>query len=270
MNVNGILLYTRAYNAASTAGAPAVIAIQIGKNFKGTSLNLYKSTGKATAGTLDFSQRSSSASTGAMFKEYNEATGILLIDAGYNPLSTTTASEFEMSDLTRVTSAYLTVNASKSPALVGVPQVQPRIATIKDVKAATTGGGAFTSGAWRTRTLNTLSDNSGIVTSLSANQFTLPAGTYYISAEAKAGSVNNHKLKIANITDTTDAIVGMSCQDTAGGSEIGSATLVGIVTITASKVFELQHRCQTTGNFGAANSFSVDEVYAQVVIEKIK
>ena len=49
-------------------------------------------------------------------------------------------------------------------------------AIIADQKSSTTQGGGFTSGAWRTRDLNTeIADADGIV-SISSNQFTLGAG----------------------------------------------------------------------------------------------
>ena len=59
----------------------------------------------------------------------------------------------------------------------------PRIAYLKDVKAANTAGGTFTSGAFQTRTLNTVEGDASIV-SLAANQFTLQAGTYHIEGVA--------------------------------------------------------------------------------------
>jgi len=83
MNANGIQIFTRAYNAASTAGNPAAIAIQIGKGLKGKSLDLYKSAGKVTAGSLDYVVfGTDSASRGVRFREYEETTGILILDAG--------------------------------------------------------------------------------------------------------------------------------------------------------------------------------------------
>ena len=62
---------------------------------------------------------------------------------------------------------------------------------LQDQKTSGTEGGNFTSGAWNTRTLNTeVTDTIG--STLSSNQFTLPAGTYYIEASAPAYSVGRH------------------------------------------------------------------------------
>lgn len=119
MNTNGIQIFTRAYNAASTAAQPAVIAIQIGKGMKGYQLNLYKSAGKVTGGSIDASQVSSTIHLGIYIKNYDELTGILYLDAGYSTTTTTTATLI-FEDISQTTNGYLTINASKNPALTGI------------------------------------------------------------------------------------------------------------------------------------------------------
>lgn len=143
-------------------------------------------------------------------------------------------------------------------------------ALLRDEKTSGTAGGTFNSGAWRTRDLNTeVFDPAGIV-SLSSNQFTLAAGTYFIEAYACAYAVDRNKLKLANITDATDVFFGNSNFLSSVGNYYTPAFVAGRVTITGTKVFELQHRCETTGvtnGFGVATSLAV-EVYAQVEIWK--
>lgn len=119
MNTNGMLIYTRAYNAASTAALPAAFAVQIGKGLKGKSLDLYKSAGKVTAGGLD-SIVSGASENGAVYKDYNEITGILLIDSGVRVNTANTVHSLTFSDVSSQTSGYLVVNASKNPALTGL------------------------------------------------------------------------------------------------------------------------------------------------------
>lgn len=278
MNTNGIQLFSRAYNAASTAGNPVAIAIQIGKGFKGTALQAYSAVSKS--GGLDFNGSNKFINSGATNEagtsvSYDATTGILALDAGLRYSSGNIAGyvTYDSPSNTAAANAYIVINASKSPALVGVPQVQPRIAYIKDVKANTTQGGTFTSGAWQTRTLNTLTDDTGIVTSLASNQFTLPAGTYGIDASAPGYIVNGHMIKLRNITDSTDSILGSASYAWASGGSSTPSTLSGTVTITSAKTFELQHRCMTTkasDGFGNAMSFGVDEIFAVVKITKIK
>lgn len=267
MNQNGIQIFTRAYNAASTAGNPAAIAIQIGKGLKGKSLDLYKSTGKSIAGSLDYWQPATNTAYGTFIREYNESTGILLVDLGFNDSASYTVRPLYFSDYSTQTNGYLTINASKALPLLAVPV--PQVAYLKDVKPSGTGGGTFTAGSWQTRTLNTVEGDSSIV-SLNANQFTLGPGKYEIEATAPAYNVNFHKAKIRNITDSTDSIIGMSQYVANGAADTGESFISGVINITSSKTFELQHRCSTTATdgFGRAVTFGDNEVYTQLKIVK--
>jgi len=120
MNANGMLIYPRAYNAASTAAAPTAIAIQIGKGLKGVSQNLYKSSGKVTAGNLDYVVIGATTDVGAKIYAYNELTGVLIVDAGTASQASITSHTFTFSDDTAQASGYLVVNASRNPALTGL------------------------------------------------------------------------------------------------------------------------------------------------------
>lgn len=147
----------------------------------------------------------------------------------------------------------------------------PKVATLKDVKTSGTQGGTFTSGSYQTRTLNTEDDPFNIV-SLTSNQFTLQAGTYFIEANAVSGVVDGNKTKIRNITDSTDAIIGSNQYQTSSAGVATNSFVYGFISISSAKTFELQHRCQTTkatDGFGAALSFGDSEVYATVKITKI-
>jgi microcystin-dependent protein len=274
MNANGMRIFARAYNAASTSGNPSAIAIQIGKGLKGKSLDLYKSAGKTTAGSLDLTVTGGDAfQRGLMSKDYNESTGILVLDAGEARSTAVTSYNFQFSDVSQQNNGYLVINASKSPALTGVPLVQPRIATLSDVKANGTAGGTATAGSYQTRALNTLSDPSGIVTSLASNQFTLPAGEYYIEASAPSFNCEMHKTRIQNITDSTTSILGAHGYSRVTTNASTASSLKGYITISSSKTFELQHRVgttQATTGFGLAASFGDSEVYSIVKITKVK
>lgn len=112
MKTNGILTYTRAYNADSTCGNPARVEVKIAK--AGTSLptlskELYKSAGKVTAGSLDVFGVGTSES-GARVNAYDSKTGVLILDLGYRD-SANTAAVVVFSDNTFVTSGYLVINA---------------------------------------------------------------------------------------------------------------------------------------------------------------
>jgi hypothetical protein len=275
MNTNGIQIFTRSRDVASTSDLPATVMIQIGKGLKGYTIDGYFGAAKATPVSLDFSVLNTSTIQGLQYS-YNESTGVLDLDAGFNPITNTTRYFQDMSNDAPRTSAYLVINASKSPALVGVPQVQPRIATIKDVKASGTAGGSFTAGSYLTRTLNTLDDPTGFVTSLTSNQFTLPGGRYYIEAKAPAYFVTQHKAKIVKDPAGTpsDTLIGSSEYSEATGSgQVTYSFIEGEVIIDSASTFEIQHKCSTTNStsgFGTPSSYGVDEVYTQVKILKVK
>lgn len=142
-------------------------------------------------------------------------------------------------------------------------------ALLRDEKSAGTQSGTFTQAAWRTRTLNTEKfDPDGIV-SLASNQFTLAAGTYLIRGRGAAFGVDRHQLKIRNITDSTDDIIGSSQYASAADGVNNDSVVVGRITIAGSKTFELQHICATTRSnqgFGVEANAGVTEVYAEVEI----
>lgn len=141
---------------------------------------------------------------------------------------------------------------------------------VRDEKISGSHGGTFTSGAWQTRVLNTVVTNEITGASLASNQITLPAGTFYIEADAPALNVGGHKSRLFNITDTADVIIGTS--EFTNVSTTPRSKVRGRFVLAASKVLELQHRSQTTqttNGFGSASSFGVVEVYAEVRIWKV-
>jgi hypothetical protein len=274
MNVNGIRIFSKPWNAASTAAQPAAIAIQIGRGLKGRNLDIYKSVAKVISGSLDFVS-AGALTFGLTHQNYNELTGVLLLDAGQSPTGADTTRFFTFSDVSTQSDGYIVINASKSPALTGVPLLQPRIATIKDVKASGTGGATTTAGVYFARNLNTLEDTTGIITSLASNQFVLPSGQYYIEAVCPSFYIGTHKSKLRNVTDGTDAILGSSERaenSTAGGTQT-SSFVFGTVTLSTAKTFEIQTRVQTTyagPGQGISAGYGDNETYTQVKITKIK
>jgi len=143
---------------------------------------------------------------------------------------------------------------------------------IQDQQTNGTSGGTFTSGAWRTRTLNTAITNEISGASLSSNQITLPAGTFWIEASAPAVSVQEHKAKLVNISDVSDTILGTSAFASNANTGATCSSVSGRFTIAGAKVFEIQHQGSTTKSttgFGRPSTFSVIEVYSDVKIWKV-
>jgi hypothetical protein len=144
---------------------------------------------------------------------------------------------------------------------------------LREVQAAGVSGGTFTSGSWLTRTLNTeVTDEIG--STLSSNQFTLPAGTYWVVASAPAVYVSAHQAKLRNVTDSTDTLIGTSEYTTSADTQVTTTRsfVRGRFTIAATKTFALQHRCSITRadeGLGWPANFGVTEIYSEVMIWKV-
>lgn len=173
-----------------------------------------------------------------------------------------------LSDVASAATAFGNIKQAATASATGVVK-RPTMAIICDQKTQNTAGGTFTSGADRTRDLNTeVSDPDGIV-SISSNQFTLQAGTWLIKWYAPAYFVARHQSFLYNATDATEVARGSSAFSTASGAgdptlSVGSA----IVTIASAKAFEIRHRCETTSatsGFGLAANFGA-EIYTRVEI----
>ncbi len=147
-----------------------------------------------------------------------------------------------------------------------------KVATIKDVKAGGSNGGTATGATWNTRVLNTLVDPDSIVTSLTSNQFVLPAGSYLIFGSAPAYAVDDHQTRIRNITDSTSTILGSNAYAAAATDGQTHSMVYGVFTIAGSKTFEFQHYPNTTkatNGFGVVVSSGENETYAQLTIIKL-
>ena len=144
-------------------------------------------------------------------------------------------------------------------------------AIICDEKAHDAHAGSFTSGAWRTRDLNTeIADPDGIV-SISSNQFTLSAGDYLIEASAPAFDCTRHQIRLYNATDSSVVVYGQNCHTFTTDSVQTHSAVVGRVTISGSKAFEIQHQCTTTKathGLGLSNDFGGASIYCVVKIYK--
>lgn len=153
----------------------------------------------------------------------------------------------------------------------GKPSYAPDV-IIQDQKTVGSEGGTFTSGADQTRTLNTLVRNLNSLASLSSNRFTLPAGTYFIEWSAPAHYVNGHQSLLYNFTDAVVVARGESAYiNNSGAWAVTRSEGYAVVTIAASKAFEIRHRCENSRNtdgFGRAANLGT-EVYTTVKISKV-
>lgn len=157
-------------------------------------------------------------------------------------------------------------------------------AMLRDEKANNTAGQNLTS-TYAARHLNVLKDpysivlNPGAFTGIGGTnaQFQLGAGTYRIVAKCpvamSAPSANARtKSQLFNVTDAAVASVGTSeyVQDAAGNTIQNSTWISDIITIAATKTFEVRQKIQGgTQAGGAASNFTETELYTTVEITKL-
>lgn len=143
---------------------------------------------------------------------------------------------------------------------------------VRDEKTQNTAGGTFTSGAWRTRDLNTVKTNEILGASLASNQITLPVGTYEVEGYAPALKVDGHQARLYDTTGAAVLITGTAEYSAAAGYYATTRSLLrGRFALTATSAIELQHRAQiteATDGFGGPANFGT-EVFAEVLIRKV-
>ena len=121
MSINGPRIYTRAFNAASTAALPARIVVKIAEpnQMAACDLILYKNTTKNITGSLDYYEIGVNR-VGSNIKQFNPTTGILTIDLGWTS-SDSTAATLVYDDGTFQPNGYICFTASKLAQGVAIP-----------------------------------------------------------------------------------------------------------------------------------------------------
>lgn len=133
-------------------------------------------------------------------------------------------------------------------------------------------GGDFNSGAWRQRDLNTEKlDPDGIV-SVSSNEFTLGAGTYYVEAFAPAYGVGRHMVKIYSVSSPSEDWYGESAFAHASHYATTHSFVRARITCSGTRNLAIAHQCETTRGsgvgMGIASNFGNVETYTVVKIYK--
>ena len=141
---------------------------------------------------------------------------------------------------------------------------------VQDQKSPTTNGGASVVG-FQTRNLNTILTNEITGASLSSNQITLPAGTYYIDAEVPGYRCTRHNAHLKNDTDSSIEVVG-TAQYTLEASSVTNCSFInGRFTIPAQKNFSITHDFDlaNANGYGVSSDSSEVSIYTNVRIWKV-
>jgi hypothetical protein len=143
---------------------------------------------------------------------------------------------------------------------------------VEDQKPSGTPGGSSTVGT-QVRTLNTVVRNTISGASLSSNQITLPAGTYYVLASAPCHKSEVHKVFLYNATSGSVLLTGSSEYARVATEAQTRSFVGGFFTLSATSALELRHyvavSASTIGLGVAVSLAGHNEVYSQVYIEKV-
>ncbi len=154
-----------------------------------------------------------------------------------------------------------------------LPQIAPDV-VVEDQKASGTGGGAVNTGyylTWKKRALNTeVRDALGIT--LSADEVTLPAGTYYAEAQSPGFGANHFRCRIYDETNAVE--LGLSDTGYSGTNAQDWAKACAVFTLADAANVSVQYQSNyngsSTANLGAYGSFSgVPEVYTRLKIWRL-
>jgi len=134
--------------------------------------------------------------------------------------------------------------------------------------SGTNGGNSGTS--WTDRVLNDEVDTSNIVT-ISSNSFTLGAGNYLIKAMACSDDIESVRLRIYDVTNSTQKIIGGNGYGPTFGDHNKWNHLIGRLYPTTSTTYKLQQISDIARNgngHGVAQSLGGSEVYVILEIYK--
>lgn len=144
---------------------------------------------------------------------------------------------------------------------------------VQDQKAAGSSGGTLTSGAWRTRTLNTVLINSIFGASLSSNRITLPPGGYYVDGVCIGYGVGSHTSRIFDVNNSQVLCSGLSAYTHPSYYVENITTVCCFLSLTSGVSLELQHKSQSTNSIGMgagdSNLGQLYSVFADLKIWKI-
>lgn len=142
---------------------------------------------------------------------------------------------------------------------------------VSDIKASGTAGGtSVATTITSTRTFNSTDVNTIAGASLSADEVTLPPGTYRARGRSVFSNTANAKIFLYNTTDSTYTLIGLNGH--AASATNSSMQFSGQFTITAPKNFKMRYyaaTAQINNGLGQAIGSGQLEVYSVMEFEKV-
>lgn len=221
----------------------------------------------ATSGTWTLSLTAAATlGDGFWFAVKNSGTGVITID----PDGSETIDGSTTITLDTGQSCFVFCNGTLFRTIgIAVPN---KVAHYQKQETSGTIGPSLPSGSWQTYPIDTEVSDPDSIGSLSSNQITLGAGTYIIDAYAissrHTGSAVDAVLRLRNVTDGATIAKGPKTVNSL--SIPPTCSVHGILAITASKAIELQIYMSGANAGAGSMSTGENEVYASVMITKIK
>tara|TARA_A100000172_G_C2983635_1_gene90300 strand:+ start:107 stop:637 length:531 start_codon:yes stop_codon:yes gene_type:complete len=147
-------------------------------------------------------------------------------------------------------------------------------ARLSDVKSSNTQGGSSAAGTTYVRVLNTEDWDPDSIVTLSSNQFTLGAGTYYIVFRVPYMQTDRSTAYVYDVTASTAIQSSVANGYSIDGSADDGDSLKSScrLTITSNNVYEIRHRTGAArADYGlglAGGVTGINEVYTTVEIYK--
>lgn len=168
--------------------------------------------------------------------------------------------------------AGATVTDAAGVATITIPGELPTL-LVTDQKANNVDGGTSLTATQNLRDLNTIEKNTITGASLAANQVTLPAGDYRVSALSSGGlSLLRVKLRLRDTTANANLVIGLNLLIDQSDPGAYTCVLNGFFTLAVESVLELQMWTQlgaTTNGMGVAGNSGDPEIYTTLQFEKL-
>jgi hypothetical protein len=156
---------------------------------------------------------------------------------------------------------------------IGADTFGTQLLHVVDEKSSSTDGGGSVLSTWTVRDLNTVRTNEIAGASVSSNQITLPAGTYFVMASAPAYKSGKHKARLINVSGTSINILGTNETSDSGDATQTCSIIRGRFTTLATTVLRVEHwvtASRATDGFGlSTGSTTGATVYTEVMIWKV-
>jgi hypothetical protein len=195
----------------------------------------------------------------------------LYVDASNNRVGIGKSDPSVALDISGSTNIFGNLTISSAFFLTGIP----RMAIIQHTENAGQHGGTAPNNN-NTRKLNfVVHDTIGVT--LSSNVFTLPSGTYYITARAPGFRIEDFRIKLVNNSTGSILIYGTNATSkviNSAGYAVVHSTLSGVISLGSSTQLRIDCYSNATYNVntafgGAVNEGTNNEVYTQVDIIKL-